>query len=114
MMILLAYLFVDMPKRFRLKPTNYYRSALHYREAIKRRAINCKYIPVIIVLGLFITVASIQKDMGTAIITLMICVACFFGSQRKNLPSLSKFYYCSRINCINYLTDLVQGHYSRV
>ena len=83
MMILLAYLFVDMPKRFRLKPTSYYRSALHYREAIKRRAINCKYIPFIVVLGLVITVAFIQKDMGTAIITLMICVACFFGAREK-------------------------------
>lgn len=81
--IILAYLLVDMPKRYRLKHSSYYRSHLQYQEAVKERTKHCLKIPIFITAVLFVTVAFIQDDFGTGAITLLICITCFMVAQEK-------------------------------
>ncbi len=90
LVLILAYLLVDMPKRFRVKPLSYYHSRFQQEQAYKIRNQNCIYLPALVVIGLVGIVAFVQKDMGTAIITLMISVACFFGAKEKIYANIQR------------------------
>lgn len=81
--LVLSYLLVDMPKRYRIKHKSYYRSFNHYEESKKNRKIHCIYVPILVVIVLVGTIAFIQKDMGTASITFLICIAAFLSAKDK-------------------------------
>lgn len=83
LVMILAYLLVDMPKKYRLKHPTTYRSLQSYENALKARRIHCIYKPLFVVLVAIAVIALIQNDTGTAVITLAICLASFFVAKER-------------------------------
>ena len=83
LVLLLAYFFVDMPKKYPVRNMYTYSSAQRYEEAKKRHITQCYIKPLVVIATEILIVAILQSDKGTAIITLLICLMSFFTARDK-------------------------------
>lgn len=91
LVIILAYLLVEMPKKYRLRHSTTYRSLQSYENAKKTRKIHCIYMTLAVVLSTIAIIALVQNDTGTAVITLAICLASFFVAKERIYRKFQNF-----------------------
>lgn len=83
LVLILSYLLVDMPKKYRLRHPTTYSSLERYEMAVKNRRSQCIIKPIFVVISTIGIIAIAQHDTGTAVITLAICLASFFVAKEK-------------------------------
>lgn len=81
LVLILAYLLVDMPKKYRLRHPTTYSSIQRYEHSRKNYRSQCFYKPCIVLLSIIGVIVLLQNDTGTGVITLAIALASFFVAK---------------------------------